>query len=100
MCLTTSRIEAPFGAGSHCEATARRRACGMVSVMELNAFVLSQVAPPPRRVLEVGCGHGELALPLAEAGYELVAIDPEAPEGEIFCRTRIEAFDDPGPFDA
>ncbi len=48
----------------------------------------------------MGCGGGELALGLAAAGYEVVAIDPEAPEGEIFRRTTLEAFDDPGPFDA
>jgi SAM-dependent methyltransferase len=51
-------------------------------------------------VLEVGCGAGELALALAEEGYEVVAIDPEAPEGDIFHRVSIEAFDEPGPFDA
>lgn len=50
--------------------------------------------------MEVGCGKGELALALVEAGYDVLAIDPEAPDGEIFRRTTIEAFDDPGPFDA
>lgn len=63
-------------------------------------FVLSQLGPPPRRVLEVGCGEGELALGLAGAGYDVVAIDPEAPDGPIFRRTTLEAFDEPGPFDA
>jgi SAM-dependent methyltransferase len=29
-----------------------------------------------------------------------VAIDPEAPEGQIFQRTTLEDFDDPEPFDA
>ena len=70
----------------------------MVSVMELKEFVLSQLAPPPGRVLEVGCGDGELALALAAAGYDVVAIDPEAPEGAIFRRTTIEELDEPGPF--
>jgi SAM-dependent methyltransferase len=69
-------------------------------VAELIDFVLSQLPPPPGRVLEIGCGEGELALALAEHGYEVVAIDPEAPDGPIFRRTSIEAFDEPGPFDA
>jgi SAM-dependent methyltransferase len=63
-------------------------------------FVLSQLGTRSARLLEVGCGEGELALALAERGYDVVAIDPEAPEGPIFRRTTIEAFDDPGPFDA
>jgi SAM-dependent methyltransferase len=72
----------------------------MVRVMELTEFVLSQLAAPPRRVLEIGCGDGELARALSERGYDVVAIDPDAPEGEIFRRTTIEAFDEPGPFNA
>jgi SAM-dependent methyltransferase len=72
----------------------------MVRLMELTEFVLSQLAPPPRRVLEIGCGDGELARALSECGYDVVAIDPEAPAGAIFRRTTIEEFDDPGPFDA
>jgi SAM-dependent methyltransferase len=69
-------------------------------VAPLIDFVLSQLPPPPRRVLEVGCGKGELALALVEAGYDVLAIDPEAPDGEIFRKTTIEAFDEPGRFDA
>jgi SAM-dependent methyltransferase len=51
-------------------------------------------------VLEVGCGAGELAHALADSGYDIVAIDPEAPDGEIFRRRTIEEFDEPDPFDA
>jgi SAM-dependent methyltransferase len=69
-------------------------------VTALTEFVLSQLPPASARVLEVGCGEGELARALGDAGYDVVAIDPEAPDGEIFRRTTIEAFDDPGPFDA
>jgi SAM-dependent methyltransferase len=68
--------------------------------VELIDFVLSQLPPTPARVLEVGCGEGELARGLAVARYDVVAIDPEAPDGPIFRRTTIEAFTDPGPFDA
>jgi SAM-dependent methyltransferase len=69
-------------------------------VAPLIDFVLSQLPPAPCRVLEVGCGKGELALALADAGYDVLAIDPEAPDGEIFRKTTIEAFDEPGLFDA
>jgi SAM-dependent methyltransferase len=74
----------------------------MVSEMEseLTDFVLSQLPPSPARVLEVGCGEGELARSLDAEGYDVVAIDPEAPEGPLFRRTSIEAFDERGPFDA
>jgi SAM-dependent methyltransferase len=69
-------------------------------VTALIEFVLSQLPPAPARVLEVGCGDGELALAVAAVGHDVVAIDPEAPAGEIFRQTTIEAFDEPGPFDA
>jgi hypothetical protein len=52
------------------------------------------------RVLEVGCGRGELALSIARRGYEVVAIDPHAPEGDIVRAVPLEAFTDPDPFDA
>lgn len=67
---------------------------------KLYEFVLSQLPPPPARVLEVGCGRGELALALARSGYSVTAIDPEAPAGAIFQRVRIEDFVADGHFDA
>jgi ubiquinone/menaquinone biosynthesis C-methylase UbiE len=67
---------------------------------DLIDFVLSQLPPPPARVLEVGCGEGDLAWALDAARYDVVALDPEAPGGRIFRRTTIEAFEEPGPFDA
>ncbi len=51
-------------------------------------------------MLEVGCGQGELAGALAERGFEVVAIDPEAPEGPIFHRIALEDFSAEGAFDA
>jgi 2-polyprenyl-3-methyl-5-hydroxy-6-metoxy-1,4-benzoquinol methylase len=68
--------------------------------MDLAAFVLSALPPPPARVLEVGCGAGHLARALDAAGYQVLAIDPAAPEGPIFRRTTLEELDEPEPFDA
>ena len=62
-------------------------------------FVRSHLPPPPSRVLEVGCGAGELSLALAGAGYDVLAVDPEPPQGAIFRRSTIEELDEPGPFD-
>ena len=51
-------------------------------------------------MLEVGCGEGELARSLDAAGYDVVAVDPDAPQGRIFRRTTIEVFEEAGPYDA
>ena len=68
--------------------------------MDARAFVLGELPSVPARILEVGCGSGELALSLAENGYTVTAIDPDAPAEPIFRRATIEDFDEPGPFDA
>jgi SAM-dependent methyltransferase len=69
--------------------------------MTFEAYVVSQLSGPPGRVLEVGCGReGGVAPALAEAGYDVLAIDPEAPEGALYRRVTLEELDDPGPFDA
>lgn len=68
--------------------------------MDLAAFVLAALPPPPARVLEVGCGAGTLARAIDAAGYDVIAIDPEAPDGPIFRRTTLEELDEAGPFDA
>lgn len=67
---------------------------------DLVAFVLAALPPPPARVLEVGCGAGDLARAVHAAGHEVLAVDPEAPEGAIFRRTTLEHLGDAGPFDA
>lgn len=41
-------------------------------------FVLAHLDPGRRRLLEVGCGAGELAAELTRAGHEVVAIDSDA----------------------
>lgn len=68
---------------------------------EFLEYVLARVPKPPARVLEVGCGEaGGLAPALAEAGYDVLAIDPAAPAGPLYRRTTLEELDDSGPFDA
>jgi SAM-dependent methyltransferase len=67
--------------------------------MDVHALVRREL-PPPARMLEVGCGSGRLALALADDGYDLVAVDPKAPEGAIFRQTTIEELDGEGVFDA
>jgi SAM-dependent methyltransferase len=62
-------------------------------------FVMSSLPAPPARVMELGCGAGDLARSLSGAGYDVVAIDPEAPAGAIFQKVSLEDFEG-GPFDA
>ena len=38
------------------------------------AFLFNQLAPPPRRILDVGCGTGLIAHRLHERGYDVVAL--------------------------
>ena len=65
-----------------------------------HAFARAQLPSPPARLLEIGCGDGELALALAADGYDVTAIDPRAPEGAIFRRLTLEELDDELGFDA
>jgi GNAT superfamily N-acetyltransferase len=72
----------------------------LASTPDVVEFVRAELPAPPARVLEVGCGPGELGLALDAAGYDVLAIDPVAPDGPIFRKTTIEELEDPGPFDA
>jgi hypothetical protein len=78
-----------------------RRACARLTEVNFTEFVLSQLPQPPGRVLAVGCGRkGGVASALASAGYEVLAIDPDAPEGPLYRQVALEELDEPGPFDA
>lgn len=68
--------------------------------MELTEWVRSQLPPPPARVLEVGCGEGELARALDAAGWEVTAIDPAAPKGAIFRPLKLEELEESESFEA
>src|SRR3954451_523121 len=86
---------------SSCARTAMRRACARLTCVDFTAFTLSQLPAPRQRVLEVGCGReGGVAPALAAAGYDVLAIDPEAPAGPLFRSVSLEDLHDPGPFDA
>ena len=64
------------------------------------SFVQEHV-PSPARILEVGCGHGELTTALGVEGYDVLGIDPRAPQGDLFRRIKLEDLDEPdGSFDA
>jgi SAM-dependent methyltransferase len=75
--------------------------------LRVEEFVLGRIGSAPARVLEVGCGEGELARVLAHAGHSVTAIDPQGPkrqfeptpENPVFRRVGIEDLPDPGPFD-
>jgi hypothetical protein len=72
----------------------------MVPAMVFSDYVLLRLPPPPARVLEVGCGDlGGVTPALVAAGYDVLAIDPRAPEGSSYRRITLEELE-PEPFDA
>jgi SAM-dependent methyltransferase len=67
---------------------------------DLLEFIAGWLPPPPARVLEVGCGEGALTGRLAERGYEVLGLDPDAPDKEGFTRSTLEEFEPRAAFDA
>jgi hypothetical protein len=54
-------------------------------------FVLAHLPPPPARVLEVGCGdEGGLVPDLVGRGYDVLGVDPHAPDGDLYVRSELE----------
>jgi SAM-dependent methyltransferase len=66
----------------------------------IGRFVTAYLPAPPARVLEVGCGSGEIVLEVARQGFEVLGIDPDAPHGAPFRRVTLEEFSPSEPFDA
>jgi SAM-dependent methyltransferase len=67
---------------------------------ELLAFVRANLPAPPVRLLEIGAGDGALARELADAGYDVLAIDPE-PAGADVRPVALHELDEPSAsFDA
>ena len=67
--------------------------------MDFTEFVLSHLPPAPARVLEVGCGdEGGVVPALADAGYDVLGVDPRAPEGPRYLQQDYREID--GAFDA
>jgi predicted RNA methylase len=78
----------------------RLRARNPMIAADLLAFVRASVPAPPSRLLEIGAGDGELARTLAEAGYGVLAIDPE-PRGAAVRPAALHELDEPSAsFDA
>jgi SAM-dependent methyltransferase len=63
-------------------------------------FVRGHLPAPPARVLEIGCGQGELTTALVAAGYDALGIDPVAPPGDVFRRLKLEDLEGRESFDA
>jgi 2-polyprenyl-3-methyl-5-hydroxy-6-metoxy-1,4-benzoquinol methylase len=87
-------------------ATVRGGRSGREIVVAHQLDVICAALRRPSRVLEVGCGRGELAAALAGAGHRVTAIDPALPDDVMtarnvrFERVAIEDFSDAEPYDA
>ena len=68
---------------------------------DFHAFLSTELPAAPARVLEIGCADGELSRALEAGGYEVVAIDPAAPDEPPFQRVRLEEYGgEPASFNA
>jgi SAM-dependent methyltransferase len=67
---------------------------------DLVAFARANLPPPPSRLLEIGAGDGALASALAEAGYDVVAIDPGTDAAHVRPVALHELVEQPASFAA
>ena len=68
--------------------------------LDVHAFVIANLPPPPARVLEVGAGEGDLARDLERRGYDVVAIDPNSEANGVVPVALAELEAARGSFDA
>lgn len=61
------------------------------SLLSSHSRILEMIGEPPRRVLDIGCGQGELAHMARMRGHHVVAIDQNLPVFEVdeFIKTDI-----------
>src|SRR5215472_4747941 len=71
-----------------------------MAVTELLAFLRANLPEPPLRLLEIGAGDGAVAVALSEAGYEVLAIDPNPTGPDVRPVALHELDEPPGSFDA
>jgi hypothetical protein len=65
------------------------------SAADFLPFVVRHLPPSPARVLEVGCGdEGGLVPDLAERGYEVLGVDPRAPDDVRYLRRDFQEVAD------
>ncbi|HEX5798612.1 MAG TPA: class I SAM-dependent methyltransferase [Gaiellaceae bacterium] len=69
-------------------------------MQSFESFVRERLPDPPARVLEVGCGRGELTTALAVAGHDALGIDPIAPDGPLFRRLTLDDLENDARYDA
>ena len=64
-------------------------------------FIRRHLPPAPARVLEIGCGPlGGFVPGLLADAYDVVGVDPEAPDGPSYHRVELEQYDVQQPLDA
>jgi SAM-dependent methyltransferase len=64
-------------------------------------MVRDRLPAPPARVVEIGCGSlGGFVPELRASGYEVVGVDPEAPDEDGYRRSEFEDVNLPHGFDA
>ena len=66
---------------------------------DLDAVVAAMLAGGSR-ILDLGCGDGELVDRLTELGFDPIGVDPRAPDHPRLVQARIEDATDLGEFDA